>query len=584
MLNVRVGFILLLIVGGALFFPGTAHAEVEIPPYIDPDEYWRVHATDLERQELLRKVQEAALQDTVGADDVETARRGRWNARVHRIFQVSRRATLLRTVMPLVRIAGPLAAAYTVWKIVETDEFSGAQQEYYISLKKEHFGSTLVVNPASWEHDCPGAGRDEGAWGHVPSGENGHAQGWYFKQKFTTIKKIGGACTSFTQVVGIRDKSAPHYTVAGCAADLTGCYGATGGYSAVDVAAAGSAVTATMLALDGIATPLIANAQVVLAAPQSYCTSNTAYACWSAFISDTGFETRAPRLLTREAPGPVAGTSAQTWPSTVTGADKTAIDTELENACTRQAFNAALAPERFTYDACTEDEQPTSAPQTLFLPRPGQLETYAEYVARLRQLGWLGTATRTALPEDEFDPLVGPNAVSALRPQSGQLVRTAYWPISTVQIGIDWSVEFFTNPANAPTPSESLPAPGTPVPPEAPPVSEPPFVPPPGPLDFTPITDIDWGCKFPFGFITCYAVYVTDTFDVSADAPRFDFNLDQLGIGHYIVDLNVMDEYMAIWRAILTVAIWVGAVYWVAANLLGFKAAGDPGAAVDDVF
>lgn len=137
-------------------------------------------------------------------------------------------------------------------------------------------------------------------------------------------------------------------------------------------------------------------------------------------------------------------------------------------------------------------------------------------------------------------------------------------------------------------PAQSTPTPTTTV------TVEPTVAPAPGTdetdLDFTPVTDIDFGCKFPYGF-TCYAVDVTEWFNVSPDAPSFSFELDDfdtpigdVSLGTYgPVDLNILDEYMVIWRALLSVVLWIGAVYWIAVNFLGFRAGGDPGAAMDDI-
>jgi hypothetical protein len=111
-----------------------------------------------------------------------------------------------------------------------------------------------------------------------------------------------------------------------------------------------------------------------------------------------------------------------------------------------------------------------------------------------------------------------------------------------------------------------------------------------GPIDFGPVSGIDWGCKFPYGFITCYAKGVTEWFDVTPRAPEFDLAIPDVTLGgttyhvvpHWDVDLSVMDPYMAILRTLLTVVVWVGAVYFVASRFLGFHAAGNPGDAADD--
>jgi hypothetical protein len=111
-----------------------------------------------------------------------------------------------------------------------------------------------------------------------------------------------------------------------------------------------------------------------------------------------------------------------------------------------------------------------------------------------------------------------------------------------------------------------------------------------GSIDFSPITDLDPGCKFPYGLF-CYAQDVTGWFDVSPDAPEFTFTINGgeigghaiAGGGGYDVDLGDtgLDGYMAIWRTLLSIALWVGAVWMLASRLLGLNL-GDPGEAVDD--
>jgi len=45
---------------------------------------------------------------------------------------------------------------------------------------------------------------------------------------------------------------------------------------------------------------------------------------------------------------------------------------------------------------------------------------------------------------------------------------------------------------------------------------------------------------------------------------------------------NSFNDYMAIWRDILSLFMWIGAIWWIAAKFLGIHHTGDPGAAIDD--
>jgi len=225
-------------------------------------------------------------------------------------------------------------------------------------------------------------------------------------------------------------------------------------------------------------------------------------------------------------------------------------------------------------------------PLPLELPAPLPTETYTAYTTRLAALGYLGTVTLHELSEAAGEPLLGPDApvavrIPALSPLAARTVRLpGGWPSSDPRVWPDTDVELWHNPATyAPVPAEDVP-----------PAEGGGGGGDPGELDFSPITDIDFGCKFPYG-IFCYAIGFTELFDVTPDAPRFEFTLGFMGsagvpaVGEaaYNVDLNVMDDYMALWRTILSVCLWVGAVYFVATRFLGFNAGGDPGEAIEDV-
>lgn len=234
----------------------------------------------------------------------------------------------------------------------------------------------------------------------------------------------------------------------------------------------------------------------------------------------------------------------------------------------------------------TDDIELTVNPAVmpLLLPQPLLGETVTAYRARLTALGHLGTITEVELTEFASDPQLGPSApvtisVPEIATQVPFIVRVgAPWPTPDPRVMPDTDLTITVNaPTLAPLGS---PAPGTPA------------TGPPSVVDFSPITDIDWGCKFPFGFI-CYAVDITDWFNVGPDAPRFAFDsicVDSPGGevcagvdgGTFVVDLEVMDDYMDMLRTLMAVALWIGTVYWLAVHLLGFRGGGDPGEAVDE--
>lgn len=222
-------------------------------------------------------------------------------------------------------------------------------------------------------------------------------------------------------------------------------------------------------------------------------------------------------------------------------------------------------------------------PMPVVLPAPLPTETYTAYIARLAALGWVGTATVTELSEAVGVPALGPAAPVTVRiPTIGTIPGRTIglpggWPTPDPRVEIDTPIEFWKNPTTyPPVTAESVPpATGGGVPPA---------------VDFSPITDIDFGCKFPYGFI-CYAIEVTEWFNVTPHAPVFTFALPTIEVlGHvydasgsdYEVDLSIMDEYMVLIRGLISVALWIGGVYFLAVKLLGFNAGGDPGEAADE--
>lgn len=227
-----------------------------------------------------------------------------------------------------------------------------------------------------------------------------------------------------------------------------------------------------------------------------------------------------------------------------------------------------------------EEDMPIELPE----PLPG--ETYAAWLVRLQALGYVGTVTLVTLSEELGVPELGPSA-----PVTFRIPAIGTTPIVTINLPGGWTVP---GPRVAPNTDIEVWNNPTTYPPVDPSTVPPPTGGPPGGvpgLDFTPVTGIDWGCKFPFGFI-CYATDVTGWFNVAADAPVFTLAIpavDVLGTSYdcdcdYEVDLSNMDGYMSLIRGLMSVAMWVGAVYFLATRLLGFNAGGDPGEAVDEGF
>jgi hypothetical protein len=108
----------------------------------------------------------------------------------------------------------------------------------------------------------------------------------------------------------------------------------------------------------------------------------------------------------------------------------------------------------------------------------------------------------------------------------------------------------------------------------------------------TPITEVALGNKFPFG-VFAYAAGIIGNFNVSPEAPRFNMTASadtSKGSFSAPYDVNLgggrmawLDTYMGYWRTLLSVVMWIGALWYVGTRLLGFNSSGDPGEAIDEV-
>jgi hypothetical protein len=201
-------------------------------------------------------------------------------------------------------------------------------------------------------------------------------------------------------------------------------------------------------------------------------------------------------------------------------------------------------------------------------------ETYTQYVTRLRALGYLGTITRVNLTEETMVEQLGPNVpayvhVPAVGLQAPTTVPMAFPPATMPQVGVETPLTIDVNPTTAPPiggttggggPDECCPA---------------------NALDFNPLLAISCVDKFPCGLFA-YAAGVVAMFNVSPDAPHFEFENLAGTTTDYNVDLELLDPYAATIRTLLTFCMWIGAVWFIAARMLKIESAGDPGAAVDE--
>jgi hypothetical protein len=250
------------------------------------------------------------------------------------------------------------------------------------------------------------------------------------------------------------------------------------------------------------------------------------------------------------------------------------------------------------------DEDTGDGSETVTLPQPRFNETYAQYRSRLRALGFLGTITLAENAGVDVLPEFGPNVVTEV--QVTTTTGTELYPLldpwpeppPTLAVpGTTTEVTIEYNPDTAPAPGPDDPGGANDPPPGN--------APPPGgggtinvgdcscpAPDFSPITGIDYGDKFPFAVVTIADGLFGTTLYAPADAPSwsFDFTSFEAGgfgpydLGTYEVDLEVLDEYAALMRTLISWVIWIGGLWWFGSRLLGFHGTGDPGEVVDEAW
>jgi len=294
---------------------------------------------------------------------------------------------------------------------------------------------------------------------------------------------------------------------------------------------------------------------------------------------------------------------ASTWapPATTSDAEtQEAIDSIGGNDSTTgtKAQEAAVGAINHVIDPNWGIGEPAPPPiifTPFAIPEPDGTMTYQQYVATLRARGWLGTLTIE--PASALEAAADPASAYALAPlhaPAGVLVSgnpIVWWfDVGAPTPGDHPDPSWPDNPPHIPTantPVTIKEKPGTSV-----------FPPPSGgggcdctipSIDFGPLADIDVGDAFPFG-VFGWIGDIFDPFNVTPDAPVFNFDVscpdlapcETVAFGP--VDLEVMDDYVADVKLLLSVLLWIGAVWLLAVKLLGFHAGGDLGEAADDVF
>lgn len=233
-------------------------------------------------------------------------------------------------------------------------------------------------------------------------------------------------------------------------------------------------------------------------------------------------------------------------------------------------------------------------PLPLELPSPLGGETYDAYLARLRAIGWVGTAIVIELDGLAAVPQLGPDAPATIETPTGSSTTTVQ------RVGAPWlaprvypseTIRFTKNPPNTP----SVPATGVPIPPFLPPdPGGPDECPCPiAPFDFSPLEVENVCTKFPFGAF-CWISDQVALFDGAAEAPHVTFTHAALVSDLYVlpadtfrfdVDLAATPAAITDWfpfiRNLLGFTVWIVGLWLLGRRLLGVNTPDAMGATDD---
>lgn len=240
-------------------------------------------------------------------------------------------------------------------------------------------------------------------------------------------------------------------------------------------------------------------------------------------------------------------------------------------------------------------------PNAIGLLKPLVNETYSDYIARLTAAGFVGTITDTEETSDKDG--YGPNAVTRVVVGTGvdqQVFDPLQWPAINPNVEASDQIIVRHNSASAtPAPTtgtntgcgSSISSPcysadATPDPTESETYTGPTV--PTASIDWTPIQNIDVGTKFPFGAIQ-YITGFIGWFNVTPQCPGFAIDVPGVGGDHpinspgtYSGNLCFANTYMSWVRTMISVVLWIGAVWFVATRLMKWNWSGDMSDAADD--
>jgi hypothetical protein len=243
--------------------------------------------------------------------------------------------------------------------------------------------------------------------------------------------------------------------------------------------------------------------------------------------------------------------------------------------CLRLFVDHYLAGAAWPLPDCTGD-----APNTIPLPQPPDPnQTCDDYVSMLATIGYIGDASCVTLPETSADPRVGPGGpVKITWPVPGGGIRVLSpwsWPDPIPQIQPEQTLTIYQNPDDTPPIDTGTGGDGggggTDT--SCAPVSVP-------SLDLTPLENVDFGNKFPFGVVAWMKNGIAGWDTGLSDAPTLTLPMfyDNFGSTDPVnttIDLSRFDPFMITFRALLVLEATIGAIWAYGSAALGWGRGGE---------
>lgn len=257
-------------------------------------------------------------------------------------------------------------------------------------------------------------------------------------------------------------------------------------------------------------------------------------------------------------------------PPAWSGGDETAAAEEFGDGAEECNTASRTAAQCLAEEDLAKEIDPDWVPEEddgqVLLPRPSVNETYAEYLDRLRQGGWVGTADITVLDDELIDDTVGPHGVSKIRlflASGTTTIPTDGFPTPAPRFPPDTDIRLIVNPPTAPP---LIPGPAG--------------LPGGGSCDCPPIDlgPLEVGAteKFPFGGITWLHGFLSETLETEGgELPHWEFT-KPVALGGGTFDVNIPEnEYRSYTDPLLKLFVVVASLWFAFAYVTNLRRGDD---------